>query len=245
MNGFIALLKTFGKKQSFQPNVLSIFLNPSLFIRWYLYKEIKHLAPKLEGRLLDFGCGRKPYRSLFQNVNSYIGIDIEVSGHPHTESEVDVYYDGKTIPFPDNYFDAVFCTEVIEHVFNIEEVLIEIKRVLKNNGTAIFTFPFSYQEHEQPFDFARYTSYGTKYIFEKYGFKILSQKKTGHFIIVLWQLFINYIYNAFNSKNIYIKTTLTIIFISPLNLIGLLFFAFPKSKDLYFNNVVFIKKTNE
>ncbi|SRR6266700_4851859 len=90
---------TFLKKQSFQPAILSIFINPFYFIRRSLYRNIRMYAPRLKGRLLDFGCGRKPWENLFPNVNEYIGIDIKQTGHDHTYSEVDVYYDGKKIPF--------------------------------------------------------------------------------------------------------------------------------------------------
>lgn len=244
MKYILLKIKEFGKKQSFQPNMLSFFLNPGLFIRWYLYRDIKNLAPMLKGKLLDFGCGRKPYRNLFFNVQEYIGIDIEVSGHPHEESLVDIYYDGKKIPFEDEYFDSIFCTEVVEHVFNIDEVLLEINRVLKNNGSAIFTFPFAYQEHEKPYDYARYTSYASKYIFEKNGFEVIEQRKTGHFSITLLQLWINYIYGFFVSKNRYLNTLLTVLFITPFNFLGLLFIFFPVNKDFYFSNILLVKKKN-
>ena len=245
MNQILQKMKILGMRQSFVPNIFSIFINPGLFIRWYLYKEIEKLAPQLSGKLLDFGCGRKPYKSLFTNVDEYIGLDIEVSGHPHTESDVDVYYDGVTIPFAENHFDSVFCSEVVEHIFNINDVLSEVNRVLKKNGTAIFTFPFAYPEHEKPYDFARYTSFGAKYIFEQNGFEVMQQIKTGHFLLVLIQLLITYVYTSFASKNKYLNTVLTLIFVTPLNLIGLLFLFFPNNKDLYFSNILFLKKVDE
>jgi len=235
-------IKNWGKKQSFQPNVLSVFLNPALFARWYAFKAIKKRAPLLKGTLLDFGCGRKPYRNLFLNVEKYIGLDIEVSGHPHQESEVDVYYDGKIIPFGDEYFDSVYCSEVVEHLFNLDEILLEISRVLKKDGIGLFTFPFAWQEHEVPYDFARYTSFAAKSIFEKKGFEALEIHKNGHFLITVWQLWINYIFTLFRTKNRYINTLLTIIFITPFNIIGLLVSVLPKKSELYLTNVVVVKK---
>ena len=53
---------------------------------------------------MDFGCGSKPYKSLF-NVEEYLGVDYYNEGHPHENEQIDVFYDGKNLPFPDNYFD--------------------------------------------------------------------------------------------------------------------------------------------
>lgn len=53
---------------------------------------------------MDVGCGSKPYRELF-DVDEYIGIDIEVSGHNHSSSNIDKFYDGKVIPFENNALD--------------------------------------------------------------------------------------------------------------------------------------------
>jgi len=121
------------KHQSFHPSLFSLFIHPFYFIRRDLYKNIKRLAPQLKGKLLDFGCGRKPYEPLF-SVDEYIGIDIQKSGHDHSKPKVDVYYDGQHIPFPDASFDSLFCSEVVEHIFNPNEILQEINRVLKPGG---------------------------------------------------------------------------------------------------------------
>ena len=232
----------YGKRQSFQPNLLSIFLNPFFFIRRALFKKIKQYAPLLQGKMMDFGCGRKPYRNLFE-VQEYIGVDIAVSGHSHQESEVDVFYDGKTLPFESETFDSVFSSEVFEHIFNLEEMLPEIRRVMKPGGIALFSVPFAWAEHEIPFDFARYTSFGFRHILEKNGFKILKAEKTGHFAEALWQLWILYIFSLFQTRNRLLNTLLTLVFISPLNLLGLLVtFILPRNHDLFFNNVMLVQK---
>ena len=70
------------KKQQFIPNVLSIFINPFYFIRKGLFEKISENASQLNGTLLDFGCGAKPYKELF-NVEKYIGVDIMNKAHLH------------------------------------------------------------------------------------------------------------------------------------------------------------------
>ena len=78
----------------------SIF-HPFFFIRKGLLKGIAQHAEKIQGKLLDFGCGSKPYQSLFQ-VDEYIGVDYENSGHTHINEQIDVFYDGKHLPFENN-----------------------------------------------------------------------------------------------------------------------------------------------
>src|SRR5829696_811037 len=149
----------------FRPGITNAFY----FIRNELYKKIKQYAPQLTGKLLDFGCGSKPYQSLFTNVSEYIGLDYEGAGHSHANERIDVFYNGKTIPFPDAYFDSVFSSEVFEHLFNLEEMIPELKRVMKEQAILFITCPFVWNEHEVPVDYARYTQFALKHLLERNG----------------------------------------------------------------------------
>jgi SAM-dependent methyltransferase len=240
------LLKFLNKyylKQSFNPDILSILINPFYIIRKSLYLSIKKNALDLNGVMLDFGCGSKPYKYLFKNIEQYIGLDMINEGHLHSKENIDIFYDGKTIPFDDNYFDAVFSSEVFEHIFNPDEILKEISRVLKSNAKGLFTIPFVWNEHEVPNDYARYTSFGIKYLFEKNGFEILKYEKSSHFFAVIVQLFILYFRNLIYVKNKYVNILLNILFISPFMILGLIIISFmPKRKSLYFNNIILVRK---
>ena len=231
------------KRESFQPSFWGIFLNPFFFIRKGLYKNIKIYAKSLDGLLLDFGCGRKPYKNLF-NVKQYIGVDIQQSGHSHELSEVDVYYDGKTIPFDDHYFDSVFCSEVIEHVFEVDYILDEINRVLKKGGKILLTVPFVWNDHEVPYDYGRYSSYGIKYLLEKHGFEIIEISKSTNFVETICQLWTLYIYHIFKTRYMVLNIFFNIIFISPFTLLGVIISkVLPGRDDLYHNCIVLaIKK---
>lgn len=235
-------LVSFVRKQSFAPGLAGLFVNPFYFLRKELYKNIRDLAPQLSGKLLDFGCGRKPYQHLF-SVDRYIGIDMEQTGHEHTLSKVDVYYDGKNIPFENEYFDSVFCSEVFEHVFNLQEVIVEIKRVLKQNGKILITVPLCWNEHEVPYDFARYTSFGIRHILETNGFKVIELRKSGNFFRVNIQLWALYFHNTINIRPKSLAFILRMLFIVPINVLGsILSPLFPKNDSLYFNNVVIAQK---
>lgn len=233
------------RRQSFQPGLAAIFINPFYFIRRDLYRAIRRLAPRLNGKLLDFGCGRKPFETLFK-VEQYIGLDMEQTGHDHKRSKVDVYYDGRHIPFPENSFDSVFCSEVLEHVFNPDEILPEIHRVMKSNARALITVPFCWNEHEVPYDYARYSSFGLTHLLEKNGFKVISLEKSGNFARVSFQLWTLYIYELFSKLKLgRFGHLLSMVLIAPVNLVGsLLLPLMPKNKSMYFNVVVIAEKIN-
>jgi SAM-dependent methyltransferase len=232
---------SFLKRQSFQPGIFGLFVNPFFFIRRNLYTNIRRAAPRLSGRLLDFGCGRKPYENLFA-VSQYIGLDLEQTGHDHRNSKVDVYYDGKHIPFPDESFDALFCGEVLEHVFDPELILPEMRRVLKPGATALLTVPFCWNEHEIPYDYARYSSFGIRHLLEKNGFEVTEVKKSGNFVQVNFQLWALYFYELFARLGTPGKL-LAMVFIVPINLIGTLFrLLLPRNETLFFNSIITAKR---
>lgn len=235
-------LTTFFYKQSFKTGALSVFLNPLLLIRKGLIKKIEEYAPLLNGKLLDFGCGNKPYSHLFK-ANEYIGVDIEnTTGHDTRFQKPDVYYDGITIPFNDSHFDTIFCSEVLEHVPNIDLILDELNRVLKPGGKMLITVPFCWNEHEIPFDFRRFSSFGLKTIFENRGYEILNYHKTGNFIEVIFQLRILYLYETVKRLG-FLGFALIFPFVSLLNICGIIFgMLLPKNYSLYFNNVIVVKK---
>ncbi len=223
-----------------------IFRNPFYFIRLRLFQVFKQYIPELSGIVLDFGCGSKPYEALFVSTTSYIGLDIEVSGHSHIDEKIDVFYDGKNIPFGDDHFDNVFCSEVMEHVFNPDESLQEIKRVLKPGGKLLLTCPFVWPEHEAPFDYARYSSFGITHLLEKNGFEIIQRVKTGHFAEVILQQMIFYIFVLLPKKPKILYLILHQIFILPFIVSGIflnaIMFGRLKRKELFHNNVILAKK---
>lgn len=228
--------------EQFRPSLASIFMNPFYFSRRVLVKNIRHYSANINGNVLDIGCGTKPYKDLF-NTHSYIGIDTDRSGHNHEFSDVDVFYDGTFIPFPDNTFDSIVCFEVMEVIFNPDLLLSEANRILKNGGKALFTVPFVWDEHEQPFDYARYSSYGLKYLFEKHGFTVIDNKKYLGDLRLLFLLSNVYIFKVFRrlipSKISYV---LILPFTSFNNIIGHIAYLLPRNNDLYFGNIFLLEK---
>ncbi len=231
------------KNQLFNPGFIGIFINPFFFVRKGLLNGIKKYSNQLKGKLLDFGCGSKPYKDLF-SVDKYIGIDVRSAGHSHETEEIDIYYDGKSLPFKDEVFDSVFCSEVFEHIFNLDETLIELKRVMKKDGRALFTVPFVWDEHEIPFDFGRYSSFGIKYVLEKNGFLVIDLAKSTKFLETVFQFWNLYLFYKIYTKNKYINIVINIFFIAPFTILGIIISGIlPNNKNLYNNNIILVKKS--
>lgn len=135
-----------------------------------LFRDLIYAIDKYsKGKVLDVGCGNKPYQSLFDNkCTEYKGCDIVQS----SEDCVDIICPATSIPIEDNSFDTIFCTQVIEHVEDHNKLLSEVYRLLKPNGHIILSGPMYWHLHEEPHDFFRFTKYGFKFIFEKQGFQI-------------------------------------------------------------------------
>ncbi len=223
--------------------------NPSLkhpfyFIRKGLFIKIKEHAPALSGKLMDFGCGAKPYKSLFTNVSEYVGVDYQGEGHSHASEQIDFFYDGVTLPFGNDTFDAVFSSEVFEHIFNLEEILPEINRVMKPGGKILITCPFVWNEHEVPIDYARYTRFALQYLLKKNNFNVLVTDKSGDFLSVIYQLRVLYFRDhLMPSMPRFLQKLARHIVIPTMNA----WYSFwhkvwPKRQDLYQNNVILAEK---
>jgi SAM-dependent methyltransferase len=222
--------------------LFGLLFNPFYIIRRGLYRQIYALKDQMGGRLLDFGCGSKPYKDLFQ-VDEYIGTDIEISGHDHSNEDIDVFYDGKTLPFPDGHFDSVFSSEVFEHLFNLPEILDELHRVLKKDGRMLITVPFVWDEHEIPYDYARYTSFGIKHLLEAHGFEIIEARKTTNYVATIFQMAAAYVAQHILPKNKVARILLNPLFVTPITITGMFWdFLLPKNENFFHNNVLLIKR---
>ena len=224
--------------------------NPNIFYSGYLLRKklllaVDRYAHYMNGRMMDFGCGSKPYKSIF-NVNEYIGVDYNGEGHSHENEQIDVFYDGHTLPFPDNFFDSVFSTEVFEHVFNLEEIIPEIKRVMKPGARILVTCPFAIPEHEQPNDYARYSSFGLKHLFEKNNFKVIEYEKVGNHFETIMQLrigFYDLVIFPKLDKLVFVRPLLEFILYPIYNISALIFSKLlPNKQALYMNNVIVCEK---
>lgn len=167
---------------------------------------------KQDQKILDIGCGKKPYAKFFSC--QYVGLD------PFEEVDPDIMANAWKIPVPDNSFDGVVLNQSLEHIEKTAETVCEIKRVLKPGGIAIITAPQTMKVHSIPMplqdcpfaadldlerlkmnfwnnDFYRFTKFGLIILFR--DFEIISLKESNGYFGTIFQL-INYFFSSFKIK---------------------------------------------
>ena len=234
-------LRAWRWRQEFEPGRLGWLVNPFYFARQGLLAGLKEFFPQLRGEVLDVGCGSKPYRAMIP-ATRYVGLEYDTP-RARASFAADAYYDGRTFPFADGSFDAVLCSQVFEHVFTPEEFLREIHRVLRPGGVLVLTVPFVWDEHEQPHDFARYSSFGLKALLERAGFVVEAQRKSTADSRVLAQLLNAYFYKITHGENRALNWLAMLGLMAPVNFLGIVLGrVLPGNDDLYLDNIVLARK---
>ena len=224
----------------------SIFFNPLYLCERALEKAVSATLIELSiskgNRWLDVGCGTRPYEKYFP-VGTYTGVDVMDSGRDTNLKCPDFYYDGEALPFPDDSFDGVLSTQVLEHVRHPESFIKELARVLKPNGHIVITIPFVWQEHEIPYDFTRKTEFGMCALLEDEGFLGINVKKLNGFFESSALLLNAYVVNNLVPPIKGAGTILVLLVCFPVQIIGYLIQRIlPDKKYFYLNLMVSARK---
>lgn len=133
----------------------------------------RFLVPSLaamHGTVLDVGCGDMPFRGLLPRDSAYTGLDVPQADDFGMQRHHDIVsFDGISIPFDDESFDHVICTEVLEHAADPVVLIEEMHRVLRRGGSLVVTVPFSARVHHAPYDFHRFTVYRLAQMFSNFS----------------------------------------------------------------------------
>lgn len=122
-------------------------------------------------RMLDAGAGKCPYKEHFTHT---IYESADICQIEREYGEITHVCDLRSIPVEDARFGFVFFSQTLEHVPEPKEVLAELNRVMEPGAEIHLSAPLFYEEHEQPWDFYRYTQFGFKHLLETTGFEVVS-----------------------------------------------------------------------
>jgi SAM-dependent methyltransferase len=146
--------------------------------------SLRQCAPFVQGRVLDVGCGQRPYeKTFFAGAKEYIGTDYLTD-----RSRPDVVCSALHLPFAAGSFETVVSTEVLEHVPEPLQALREMQRVLQPGGHLILSTPMYWPRHEAPYDFFRYPYDGLLHLLKESGFQITKLFNRGRSYAYLGQV---------------------------------------------------------
>ena len=140
--------------------------SPTWVVRNALAHWLEEQAAALQGgapvRLLDVGCGVKPYYPFFAGVVSeYVGVDVVENPAAELLGPVEA------LPVGDASFDVVLCTQVLEHCDDPAQAVRELRRVTRPGGRVLASTHGVQVYHPSPTDYWRWTHEGLRRLFEQ------------------------------------------------------------------------------
>lgn len=156
----------------------------------WMKKKIENIP--YGSKVLDLGAGTCPYKDycshclyFTQDFMQYEGVKL---GGSTKYGHIDFISDVTNIPVEECFFDAVICTEVLEHVLEPIKVIQEIKRVLKPGGKILLTAPFACGLHQEPYHYyTGFTPFWYEHFFSQNGLEIVELSPNGGFFKMLSQ----------------------------------------------------------
>jgi SAM-dependent methyltransferase len=114
-------------------------------------------------RLLDVGCGVKPYLPFFAGVSSYVGVDVQENPYADLHGAIE------SLPVEDGSFDIVLATQVLEHVDDPPLAVRELHRATAPGGRVLASTHGVMVYHPNPVDHWRWTHTGLERLFATNG----------------------------------------------------------------------------
>ena len=158
-------------------STISLF-DPDYAILLELVSTLEGLAADMPAKVLDFGAGNVPYRSLFEGAR-YIAADVE----QNYAGDIDLIIGELPLALDDDSIDLILCIYVLEHIKDYAKILTEFRRILRPGGRLFVATPFIHREHEAPNDFHRPTSFSLAQDLEHIGPTVVRKVGSGWFTL--------------------------------------------------------------
>jgi len=129
-------------------------------VRWLEEQAKQMYAEAGSYRVLDVGCGEKPYEPLFaQFATAYVGVD------PAENPRAELMGSVEDLPVEDGSFDVVLCNQVLEHCDDPRRAVSELHRVTAPGGRVLASTHGVMAYHPSPTDYWRWTHAGLEKLF--------------------------------------------------------------------------------
>lgn len=139
-------------------------------IDWIVEKfELNKIS---NNRIIDIGCGRGNFFKRLDKNNYFLGVDgaeIKSKLCEFTLLKLDLDYPFADILSNEEKFDFLIASEVLEHVSGLDNLMIEMKKLLKENSKAVFTIPHISVTHPTIYPGIFYPEQNFKLFIEQYG----------------------------------------------------------------------------
>ena len=170
------------------PVVRLVFFNPVMnYAVWSLRRYIRRVSTMVPAgsSIVDIGAGECQYKPFFSNA-AYVSTDwCGTTDHHRYSAGIDYICPAENLPMDDKSFDFVLCTQVLEHVRKPEAVISEFSRIMKPGGLLFLTVPQSWEEHEQPYDYHRFTQFALRAYAEDHSFDVVEiNPQGGRFLVI-------------------------------------------------------------
>ena len=149
------------------------------FRRRLVDRDLWRYRDLLDGRVLDLGGGRTRGEFPHGKELGWVVLDIDIGLEPA------IVGDAQKLPFRNEVFDAVKCSELTGYLFEPLKMLKEVARVLKSGGRTVITSPFLTPYDHDQHDSVRLTGAWWEWAAKRAGLTIEKLEPQGYFFSVL------------------------------------------------------------
>jgi SAM-dependent methyltransferase len=130
---------------------------PPNTVRGRIQQFLRGCAPKFKAPVLEIGSRFPDPMAVWANNRYLLKDGMWVGADFITGLNVDVCASVEGLPFKDDTFGTVLCSEVLEHVWDVRAAIQEMRRVLQPGGYLVITTLFAFPIHGYPDDYWRFT----------------------------------------------------------------------------------------